>query len=69
MNEEYEPNEHDEEVLSVLKEGRANPRYIRNETGLAKQRVYDSLQRLESAGWVRKIARGLYELVGDPRET
>jgi DNA-binding IclR family transcriptional regulator len=69
VNREYEPTEHDEQVLSVLQEGRANPLYIREETGLPKQRINDALQRLTSAGWVRKVTRGLYELVEDPRET
>ena len=68
VNEEYQPTENDEKVLQVLKEGRANPLYIREESGLAKQRVNESLERLRSAGWVRKVTRGLYELEGDPRE-
>lgn len=68
MNREYEPTEHDEQVLAVLEEGRANPLYIREETELPKQRINDALQRLTSAGWVRKVTRGLYELVEDPRK-
>lgn len=67
MNREYDPTDHDEQVLTVLEEGRANPLYIREETDLPKQRINDSLQRLTSAGWVRKVTRGLYELVEDPR--
>lgn len=68
VNEEYEPTDADERVLKVLAEGRANPLLIRETTGLRKQRVNDSLDRLTSAGWVRKVTRGLYELVDDPRE-
>lgn len=68
VNEEYEPTDADEAVIGVLKEGRANPLHIREQTGLRKQRVNDSLDRLSSAGWVRKITRGLYELVDDPRD-
>jgi len=68
VNREYEPTEHDEKVIRVLKDGRANPMLLREETGLEKQRVNDSLTRLTSAGWVRKVTRGLYELVDDPRE-
>jgi len=68
VNEEYAPSENDEKVLKVLKEGRANPLYIREESGVAKQRVNESLDRLRSAGWVRKVTRGLYELVEDPRD-
>lgn len=68
VNEEYKPTENDEKVLEVLKGGRSNPLYIREESGLAKQRVNESLDRLRSAGWVRKVTRGLYELVDDPRD-
>jgi predicted transcriptional regulator of viral defense system len=68
VNEEYDPTENDEKVLNVLKGGRANPLHIREESGLAKQRVNESLERLRSAGWVQKVTRGLYELVDDPRE-
>lgn len=68
LNTEFEPLEDDEEVLNVLKDGRANPMLIREETNLSKQRVYDALQRLVSAGWVRKVTRGLYELAEDPRD-
>lgn len=68
VNENYEPDEHDEQVIEVLKEGRANPLHLREKTELRKQRVNDSLERLQSAGWVRKVTRGLYELAGDPRE-
>jgi len=68
VNENYEPTEHDEKVLSVLKEGRANPLHIREESDLPKQRINESLERLRSAGWVRKVTRGLYELVEDPRD-
>lgn len=67
VNEEYQPTENDEKVLEVLKEGRSNPLYIREESGLGKQRVNESLERLRSAGWARKVTRGLYELVEDPR--
>ena len=68
MNEGYQPTENDEKVLNVLKEGRSNPLYIREESGLTKQRVNESLGRLRSAGWVQKVTRGLYELEEDPRD-
>jgi len=68
MNEEYDPADSDELVLEVLKEGRANPKWIREQTGLKKQRVNDALERLQNAGWVRKLTRGLYEIVDDPRD-
>ncbi len=68
MNEDYDPADSDELVLEVLKEGRANPKWIREQTGLKKQRVNDALERLQNAGWVRKLTRGLYEIVDDPRD-
>lgn len=68
VNRDYEPTDRDEQIIQVLKDGRANPLLLREETGLEKQRVNESLQRLTSAGWVRKVTRGLYELVDDPRQ-
>jgi len=67
VNRDYEPTEADEAVLEVLKDGRANPLLIRENTGLSKQRVNDALIRLRTAGWVERVTRGLYELVDDPR--
>lgn len=67
VNRDYDPTDRDEQIIRVLKDGRANPLLLREETGLEKQRVNESLQRLTSAGWVRKVTRGLYELVDDPR--
>lgn len=75
-NEEFEPTDACEQVLEVFKQGRdsggpwgrANPRYIIDETGMDKANVEYQLRRLNDAGWIRKIARGLYEFVDDPRE-
>lgn len=67
VNEEYEPSEGEREVVNVLKEGRANPYYIREQTGIDKQNINTYLNKLIAAGWVRKITTGLYELVEDPR--
>lgn len=69
MNENFEPSERQEKVLDVFKdENRVNPLRLRDATGLNKQRVNDILRDLQAAGWVRKVNRGLYEFVGDPRE-
>lgn len=69
MNENFEPTELQETVLEVFKaENRVNPLRIREVTGLQKQRVNDALRDLLAAGWVRKVNRGLYEFVGDPRD-
>lgn len=75
-NDDFTPTEAAEEVLDVFKSGRetgdpwgrANPRYVIDETGMEKSNVEYHLRRLRDAGWIRKVARGLYEFVGDPRE-
>ena len=67
-NENFEPTENQEAVLEVLEEEhRVNPLRVRNETGLEKQRVNDALGSLVDAGWIRRVNRGLYEFVDDPR--
>jgi DNA-binding transcriptional ArsR family regulator len=76
VNEEFEPSEECDQVLAVLKDGRergqpwgrANPRYLIDETGIEKPNVEYYLRRLTDAGWVDRIARGLYEFNEDPRE-
>jgi len=76
VNENYEPSDDDELILSALKKGRgsvdpwgrANPRWLMDQTGIEKGNVEYSLRNLTSAGWVRRVARGLYEFVDDPRE-
>lgn len=76
VNEDYEPSENDELILAVLKDGReeeepwgrANPRYLVDETGIKKGNVEFSLRSLKDAGWIKRVSRGLYELVDDPRE-
>jgi len=70
VNEDYEPSASDEELLSVFQdEGRVNPYLLRERTGLAKQVVNERLKQLTAAGWVRKVTRGLYEYVEDPRQS
>ena len=68
VNPNFEPDEDTEAVLDVLKDGRANPRFIMNETGLGKGRVEYCLRRLTDAGWIEHPARGLYSFSEDPRE-
>jgi hypothetical protein len=62
-------------VLDKIKEGRggqpwgrANPRWLIDQTDLDKGNVEFCLRSLRDAGWVERIARGLYELREDPRE-
>jgi DNA-binding MarR family transcriptional regulator len=76
VNEDFQPSEECDRVIAVFKDGRdsgqpwgrANPRYLIDETGLEKSNVEYHLRRLKDAGWVERIARGLYEFREDPRE-
>ncbi|MGQ5515399.1 MarR family transcriptional regulator [Halococcus saccharolyticus] len=69
VNENFDPTGQQEEVLAVFKdEHRANPLRIRQATDMEKQRVNDALGSLVDAGWVKKVNRGLYEFVEDPRD-
>lgn len=77
LNENYEPGDREETILELLKDGRdadepwgrVNPKYVTDRTGIRRQYVSRALSTLETAGWVEKVATGLYELVDDPRET
>lgn len=76
VNDRYSPTDNDEKVLDALKKGResgepwgrANPRWLIDETGLSKSNVEFCLRSLHDAGWIHRPSRGLYELVSDPRE-
>lgn len=67
MNEEYEPSENEEQVIDVLKDGRATPKLIKEETDLNDQQINYGMNQLIAAGWVEKVSKGLYELRADPR--
>lgn len=68
VNKEFDPSDTEEAVIEVMREeNRANPYLLREETGLGKGTINTALTRLTSAGWVRKVTRGLYEFVDDPR--
>jgi hypothetical protein len=77
VNENYEPNDREETVLSLFRQGRdtdepwgrVNPLYIRENSELDKGQVEYALRNLRTAGWVEQVNRGgLYELVDDPRD-
>lgn len=68
MNEDYEPSDNEDYILEVLEEGRVTPKYLKERTGLNDQQINYALNQLQAAGWVTKVTKGLYELVGDPRE-
>lgn len=58
----------DESMLDLLHEGRVTAPYAAEETGYSLQYVRDVLSRLVEHSHVRKVHKGLYELVDDPRE-
>lgn len=80
VNEEHTPGEAEERVLDAFKhdrethgESRMSPGLIRErlaeiDGGTSKQNVNYALRQLTAAGWVEKIADGLYEFVRDPRQ-
>ena len=68
VNEDYDPPKNQEWVIEVLEEGRANPKLLKDRTGLNDQQVNYALNQLIAAGWVEKVTTGLYELNLDPRD-
>lgn len=61
----------DEDILDVLKEGRATKGLIVDETGYSRNTIYNRLEVLQAAGYV-KVAHEptrLFELVSDPRDS
>lgn len=50
------------EIIDVMREGRATPRYLAGETGESRQLVSKRLRDLQMASIVVQIDRGLYEL-------
>lgn len=68
VNAAYEPTDREDDVLEVVREEeRVNPLLVREETGYGKGDVNTALSNLRAAGWVRRVTRGLYEFVDDPR--
>ena len=67
VNEDYKPAQNEEWIIDVLEEGRANPKLLKDRTGLNDQQVNYALNQLRAAGWVKKVTTGLYELTADPR--
>ncbi|MFC7323273.1 MarR family transcriptional regulator [Halorubrum rutilum] len=77
VNENYEPNDREEAVIDLFKEGRdsgdpwgrVNPLFLRQSSSLDKGQVEYALRNLKNAGWVKQVNQGgLYEFVEDPRE-
>ncbi|QIB74505.1 MarR family transcriptional regulator [Halogeometricum borinquense] len=71
VNENYEPNTHEDKLLAFVKLkpcGLVTNRYVREETSMPAERVDSTLNNLKKTGWVKRLTRGFYELVEDPRE-
>ena len=66
--EQLDMNPTDNAILDMLRTGRCTPRYIAEEHDYSRQNVSNRLSRLVEHGYVRKVTRGLYELIEDPRE-
>lgn len=58
----------DEEILSLLRDGRVTAPYAAAETGYSLQYVRDRLARFVEHGNAHKVYEGLYELESDPAE-
>jgi hypothetical protein len=76
VNEDYEPGEAEEEILTLMKQGRdvgepwghTTPAHVRQELDVDEGNESFHLRQLTNAGWIRRVARGFYEFVEDPRD-
>ncbi|WP_218055091.1 winged helix-turn-helix domain-containing protein [Haloparvum sedimenti] len=68
MLEPRQLNEADRKILDELREGRASPSYLAERTGVEQTYINQRLRRLDEHGHVENLARGLWELVDDPRD-
>lgn len=76
VNEDFTPNQRQDAILDILKEGRdhgqpwgyANPKRLENRLDIRRQYINRALRGLVDAGWVEKVNRGLYRFVSDPRD-
>ena len=76
LNDDHKPGPAEERVLSAFKaereetgESRMSPSMVRDRIeDERKQNVNYALDQLTAAGWVRKLSKGIYEFVEDPRE-
>lgn len=64
--EEIHLNPTDEAALEMLRKGRCTPAYIAEEQDYSRSNVRNRLDRLVEHGHVRRLHKGLYELVEDP---
>lgn len=55
-------NEADEQILAILSEGRATPKYLTEQTEWSRPYISDRLTRLREHGLIVRVSTGLYEL-------
>jgi len=68
VNESYQPDSVEDDVMTVLRdEERVNAVLVRERTGHGRREINNALSNLCTAGWAKKVARGLYDYVSDPR--
>jgi hypothetical protein len=76
VNSDYDPAEAEEAILQLMQQGReegkpwgyTTPGQVRSELGIDEGNESFHLRQLTSAGWIRRVGRGFYEFVEDPRE-
>lgn len=76
VNENFEPDEMEEAVLKVLKDGRGEgdpwgyttPTVAADVIDTRRQYTSRALGSLVDAGWVEQVGTGVYRFVDDPRE-
>lgn len=67
MLEPRQLNDLDQRILDELADDRASPGYLSEQLGEDSSYINQRLKRLGEHGHVEKLARGLWELVDDPR--
>ena len=75
VNSDYEPAEAEEEILELMQRGReegepwghTTPAHVRSELDIDEGNESFHLRQLTNAGWIRRVGRGFYEFVEDPR--
>lgn len=76
VNEDYDPAPAEEEILDLVQRGRdegdpwghTTPAHVRQELDIDEGNESFHLRQLTNAGWIRRVARGFYEFVEDPRD-
>lgn len=76
VNENYEPDDTEEQVLDVLKDGRdrgdpwgyTTPTVAADAIDSRRQYTSRALKNLVTAGWIEQVGTGVYRYVDDPRE-